>query len=96
MHRLNGAYARRFNARHRRVGHVFQGPYRAQLLERDEHLLEVFRYIALNPVRAELCADPAAWRWSSHGGAYSFVETSLIRELFGGDAGFQQFVADGS
>ena len=61
MHRLNGAYARRFNARQRRLGHVFQGPYRAQVVERDEHLLEVYRYIALNPVRAGLCTDPAAW-----------------------------------
>jgi putative transposase len=43
---LNGSYARRFNGRHERVGHVFQGPYRAEVVQRDEHLLEVCRYIA--------------------------------------------------
>jgi REP element-mobilizing transposase RayT len=40
MHLLNGRYARRFNARHERVGHLFQGLYRAEVVERDEHLLE--------------------------------------------------------
>lgn len=95
MHRLNGGYARRFNARHRRVGHVFQGPYHAQLLRRDEHLFEVCRYIALNPVRAGLCADAAAWLWSSHGGRHSFVDRTLILDLFGGDDAFETFVADG-
>ena len=95
MLRLNGAYARRFNARHRRVGHVFQGPYRAQVVKRDEHLLEVCRYIALNPVRAGLCTEPASWPWSSYGGGHSFVETALIQDLFGNDTGFERFVAAG-
>jgi putative transposase len=95
MHRLNGSYARRFNARHGRAGHLFQGPYHAQVLQRDEHLLEVCRYIALNPVRGGLCTDPAAWRWSSHGGGHSFVDRTLVRDLFGHEGCFESFVADG-
>ncbi len=65
MLRVNGSYARKHNHRHARVGHVFQGPYDAKLVETDEHLLELCRYVALNPVRAGLCADPADWPWSS-------------------------------
>jgi putative transposase len=57
MLRLNGAYARGHNVRHERVGHVFQGPYDAKLVETDEHLLGVCRYVARNPCRAGLCDD---------------------------------------
>lgn len=65
MRRLNSAYAQSFNARHGRVGHVFQGRYKAILLEKEAHLLEVCRYVVLNPVRARLVAGAAEWRWSS-------------------------------
>jgi REP element-mobilizing transposase RayT len=66
MHRLKGRYARRFNVRHGRVGHVFQGPYDATPIRSDEQLLVCCRYVDLNPVRAGLCTDPAAWQWSSY------------------------------
>ncbi|GGY81173.1 transposase [Pseudoduganella plicata] len=66
MHYLNGSYARRYNQRHGQAGHLIQGRYHAVLVEQDEQLLEVARYIALNPVRARLVAAPADWRWSSH------------------------------
>jgi putative transposase len=66
MRILNGPYAQRFNRRYDRVGHVFQGRYRAALVKRNEHLLELSRYIALNPVRAGLCARPELWPWSSY------------------------------
>jgi REP element-mobilizing transposase RayT len=65
MRHFNGSYAQRFNLRYDRSGHVFQGPYRAGLVEGDAHLLETIRYIALNPVHAGLCDDPADWAWSS-------------------------------
>jgi REP element-mobilizing transposase RayT len=65
MRHLNGLYAQRFNARHGRVGHVFQARFHARLVERDEHLLAVAAYIPLNPVRARLVGEPAAWKWSS-------------------------------
>jgi putative transposase len=66
MRQLNGIYAHAFNERHDRVGHVFQSRYRSILIERETHLLELCRYVVLNPVRAELCAEPAEWRWSSY------------------------------
>ena len=101
MRILNGMYAQRFNARYRRVGHVFQGPYRSELLSRDGHLLEVCRYIPLNPVRAGLCDDPAAWPWSSYSALAglseppTFLKVEFVRSLFGGPNRFRAFVADG-
>ena len=61
-----GSYARYFNHRYGTQGHVFQGPYDAEPVVRESHLLEVFRYIAANPVRAGLCERPTDWRWSSY------------------------------
>lgn len=66
MQRLNGRYTQVFNRRHGRVGHVFQGRYKAILVERDSHLLELCRYIVLNPVRAGMVEEAGEWRWSSH------------------------------
>lgn len=66
MHRLNSAYAHWFNERHGFAGHVFQKRFHAVLVESDSHLLELSCYLALNPVRAGLCSDPRAWRWSSY------------------------------
>ena len=54
------------NRRHRRVGHLFQGRYKAILLDREAYLLELTRYVALNPVRAGLVALPGDWRWSGY------------------------------
>jgi REP element-mobilizing transposase RayT len=102
MRLLNRRYAHRFNQRYERVGHVFQGPYRAELLQRDAHLLEVCRYIALNPVRAGLCEDPADWPWSSYSALAGLVEPptfltlDLVHAMCGGAAGFRSFVADGA
>jgi putative transposase len=66
MHRLNGLYTQRFNRRHRRVGHLFQGRFGAILVEKESYQLELARYIALNPVRADLVRSPEQWRWSSY------------------------------
>ncbi|MDP8911427.1 MAG: transposase [Actinomycetota bacterium] len=66
MRHLNGSYAQRFNTRYDGSGHVFQGPYLAVPLERESHLLEVCRYIVLNPVRAGICRRPGDWPWSSY------------------------------
>ena len=67
MRQLTGVYAQTFNKRHRRVGHLFQGRYKAILIQKDRHLLEVCRYVVLNPVRARLVKDPGQWKWSSYG-----------------------------
>ena len=65
MRQLNGVYTQRFNRRHGRVGHVFQRRYKAILVERDGYLLELARYVALNPVRAGMVDGPQDWPWSS-------------------------------
>ena len=64
--RLNGVYGQSFNRFHGRKGHLFQGRYGAVLVQKETHLLEVSRYVALNPVRAGLCRTPEEWEWSSH------------------------------
>lgn len=66
MRQLNGVYSQRFNRRHGRTGHLLGGRFHAVVVHRDAHLREVSRYIVLNPVRAGLFDDPAAWRWSSY------------------------------
>jgi hypothetical protein len=66
MHWLNGRYAQYFNGRHERVGHLFQGRFKAPLVEKQTYALEVMRYVVLNPVRAGLVALPEEYRWSSH------------------------------
>jgi REP element-mobilizing transposase RayT len=66
MRDLNGVYAQAFNRRHGRVGHLFQGRYRAILVEKEEQLLATIAYVARNPVRAGMCASADAYRWSSH------------------------------
>jgi len=60
-------YARRFNKIHRRRGHLFEGRYKAVVCDRDSYLLELVRYIHLNPVRASLVKRPGKWQWSGHG-----------------------------
>jgi len=66
MRQLNGLYTQRFNQRHQRVGHLFQGRYKAILVDKDNYLLELCRYVVLNPVRAKIVKDPKDWRWSSY------------------------------
>jgi putative transposase len=65
MRHINGVYTQRSNARNKTVGHIFQGRYKAILVDRDEYLLCLCRYIELNPVRAGLVEAPEAWAWSS-------------------------------
>jgi len=66
MRQLNGLYAQYFNWRHGLVGHLFQGRYKAILVQKERYLLELARYIVLNPVRAQAVAALEDWRWSSH------------------------------
>jgi REP element-mobilizing transposase RayT len=68
MRQINGVYTMRFNRRHGSVGHIFQGRYKAILIQKESHLLEVCRYVVLNPVRAKVVKTPERWRWSSYRG----------------------------
>jgi len=66
MRQLNGVFTQKFNRHHGRVGHVFQGRYKAILVEKESYLLELSRYIVLNPVRAQMVRSAKDWRWSSY------------------------------
>ena len=66
MRQLNGVYTQASNRRHQRVGHLFQGRFKAILVDSDAYLLELARYVVLNPVRAGIVKAPADWTWSSY------------------------------
>ncbi len=66
MRQLNGVYTQKYNWLHHGTGHVFQGRYKAIIVDRDSYLLELVRYVALNPVRANMVTDPKDWMWSSY------------------------------
>lgn len=66
MRQLNGVYSQAFNRRHGLVGHIFQGRYKAILVQKESHLLELARYIVLNPLRARMVVSLDDWTWSSH------------------------------
>ena len=106
MKHVNGVYTQRFNRRRERVGHLFQGRFGAILVERETYLLELVRYISLNPVRAAMVASAEEWRWSSHrahaglAAAPDWLRTEPILECFSADPAsaplrYRQFVADG-
>lgn len=66
MRQINGVYTQAFNRRHSKVGHLFQGRFKAVLVDRDAYLLAACRYVELNPVRAGIVDTPNAWPWSSY------------------------------
>ncbi len=66
MRQLNGVYTQRFNRTYERVGHVFQGRYKAILVQKETYLLELARYVVLNPVRARMVPRAPDWPWSSY------------------------------
>lgn len=66
MRQLNGVYTQSFNRRHKREGHVYQGRFKAILVQKETYLLELSRYIVLNPVRAEMVRSAKDWPWSSY------------------------------
>ena len=96
--RLNQRYARAFNVRYGRRGHLFSERFLCVPVESDEHLLTVYRYIAVNPVEIGLCAKAEDWRWSSYttlaarGDRFSFADASLVVQLCGGVEGVRRFV----
>ena len=66
MRQLNGVFTQVSNRRHGKVGHVFQGRYKAILIDKDAYWLEVSRYVVLNPVRAGMVKEAGRWKWSSY------------------------------
>ena len=107
MRQLNGDYAGHFNRRHGRDGHVFQGRFKAILVQRESHLLEVARYVVRNPVRAGMVKSAEEWPWSSYRAtaglepAPAWLDASFLLETFGARraaaaARYREFVADGA
>ena len=66
MKHLNAVYTQRFNKKHHRTGHLFQGRFKALVVEKDTYLKELCRYVVLNPVRARMVKHPKDWKWSSY------------------------------
>jgi putative transposase len=105
MQHLNGAYAQAFNAQHGFDGHLFQGRFHAVLVESTWHLLELTRYLAVNPVQGGLCSRPAEWPWGSYrvllgAASASFVAAGEVLRCFGPDPerarqALKAFVEDG-
>jgi REP element-mobilizing transposase RayT len=86
MQVINFTYTSYFNRKHKKVGHLFQGRYKAYLCDRDAYLLALVRYIHLNPVRAKLAKNPHEYKWSSHyaylSGNNKIVETERLLRMF--------------
>lgn len=82
MKYLNGTYTQSFNRQNNRVGHVFQGRYKAILVQKESYLLELARYIVLNPVRARMVREAKDWPWSSYRATagYTLPEPCLITD----------------
>jgi putative transposase len=89
MHRLNGLYAQRFNQRCGHKGHLFEERFHSGLIVSDVHMLELARYVVLNPIRAGICNLPEEWPWSSYRAATgrsrvrSFLATDELLAYFG-------------
>ena len=92
MAELNGEYAKWWNRRHQRVGHTFQGRFKDQIVQSENYLLTLCRYVARNPVRAGLVDDPATWPWSSYPATIStkptppFLTLAPVLAQFGDDS----------
>jgi REP element-mobilizing transposase RayT len=100
MQGLQQSYTQYFNRRYRKVGHLFQGRYKAIICERDKYLLALVRYIHLNAVRAKLATRPERYRYSGHNryltdGTAKIVETTPVLKLMGGKKGYERFVLAG-
>jgi len=105
MRHLNGLYTQWFNWRRRRTGHLMQGRFKAVLVEKQSHLLELARYVVLNPVRAGLAQRAGQWRWSNYRATAGlrrppgWLEVDWTLEQFGNEktarARYRKFVAEG-
>jgi REP element-mobilizing transposase RayT len=102
MRQLNGVYTQAFNRRHARVGHLFQGRFSGILVERVSHLLELARYVVLNPVRAGMVGAPEDYRWSSLRATLgrsplpSWLEAERLLQTFNSPARYLEFVREGA
>ena len=100
MQGLQQSYTQYFNRRYRKVGHLFQGRYKAIICDKEKYLLALLRYIHLNPVRAGLVKRPEGYVYSGHRsylscGAAKIIDARPILGLLGGSKRYERFVLDG-
>ena len=100
MKRLLGLYTVRFNRRYKRSGHLFQGRYKALLVEKGPYFLQLSRYVHLNPVKAKLVESPEDYQWSSmryflKDKAPDFLERKLTSQSFESPQAYRAFVLQG-
>jgi len=100
MQGLQQSYTQYFNRRYRKVGHLFQGRYKAIICDRDKYLLALVRYIHLNAVRAKLATRPERYRYSGHNSYLrnetdKIVEATPVLKLMGGKKAYERFVLAG-
>jgi REP element-mobilizing transposase RayT len=106
LKRLHGTYTQWFNRRHHRVGHVLQGRFKSLLVEKENYLQELCRYVVLNPVRAGMVNTVGAWAWSSYRAtvgtraAPDWLDTATVLSLFESNMAnarmaYQRFVTEG-
>jgi putative transposase len=100
MQGLQQSYTQYFNRRYRKVGHLFQGRYKAIICDRDKYLMALVRYIHLNGVRAKIVTRPERYRYSGHNsyltdGTAKIVETTPVLKLMGGKKAYERFVLEG-
>jgi putative transposase len=100
MQGLQQSYSQYFNLRHHQTGHVFQGRYKAIVCQKDEYLLQLIRYIHLNPVRAGMVKEPEQYVYSGHraylqGKATEVIDPRKVLGLMGGQARYRAFIRDG-
>ena len=91
MHSLAFRYAQHFNRKYKRRGYLYQGRYKAVLVQSGTYLLRLVRYVHLNPVRARIVQRPEGYRWSSHrayigDGDYTWLNRTLVLDAFGGES----------
>ena len=100
MQGIQQSYTQYFNLKYKKVGHLFQGRYKAIICDKDEYLLELVRYIHLNPVRSKLVKSPEQYEHSSHvlyltGKSGNVVDSTFVIKLMGGRKSYRRFVHDG-
>jgi len=100
MQGLQQSYTQYFNRKHRKVGHLFQGRYKAIVCDKDEYLLSLVRYIHLNPIRANRVQKLDEYPYSGHrhyveGRVSEVLEPGRVLDLLGGRAGYRRFVLEG-
>jgi REP element-mobilizing transposase RayT len=100
MQGLQQSYSQYFNFKHHKSGHLFEGRYKAIICQKEQYLLQLIRYIHLNPVRAGMVKEPDGYRYCGHhaylqGKASEIIDPGKILSMLGGKGAYRRFIHDG-